>query len=388
MKISLKNLSAIAGRHGFVVCSALPLEVASQVLQTQSSNLRDWQDRNYCGEMKYMERRVDIFIDLRNFLPEVRFVVVLAIPYSGQKALHFLPKWGYGRVSRYAWGKDYHIVCRSLLESFIADLEVEIGDVRGMIKWRAFSDAVPLLERALGARSGLGFVGKNAMLIRPGLGSYFFIAEILWDVSVSDWEENPNLWRGGRRLEPKVEKSCLAGENCSKCTGCIEACPTEAIVSPGVIDARRCISYLTIEKKTPFSPQESSSIGDWIFGCDMCQEVCPFNAKSDELQRCDSFLDSKPCKYLSLQSILGISSDGEFKQTFKDTPFMRARRERLVRNACSVASNTKYFPAAKLLSILMQQDSSELIRAQARYSLEELARCADGVEAIRIGRFL
>src|SRR5262249_48732838 len=223
----------------------------------------------------------------------------------------------YGRIARYAWGLDYHEVVKARLHNLIAEIKrLEGREVAA----RAFVDAVPLLERAVAARAGLGFTGKNTNLLQPRQGSWFFLAEILLN------------------LELPVEENRLK-ISCGSCHRCLDACPTDAFAAAYQLDSRRCISYLTIENKGAIPPALRAGLGEWLFGCDVCQEVCPFNRFATDTYWQEFRPEYGAGQKLDVVEILAIKTDEEFRARFKCTPLTRPKRRGLLRNAAVVAAN-------------------------------------------------
>ena len=359
--VPLSIINTIADEFGFVVCGYLPEKVVTQSLSADVIALANWQDSGFAGQMEYMKRRPELFTELRTFLPEVRSVLTLLVSYNLRPQPHTqhsgAPK-GYGRVARYAWGRDYHRVLKKLLKEFLSSVEERTGS--GPITYRIFTDAVPLLERALGRESKLGFVGKNTLLIRPGIGSFTFIAELLWDLQCEmDLED----------LKPSSEQS-----GCGSCQRCIERCPTQAIVHPHRLDARRCISYLTIEKRGPLTDWERTALGDWVFGCDICQDVCPYNHRGVQPGKIQEFSpENGEGEFLDLRRLLKIGSVEEFRAKFQGTAIMRAGRERLLRNAISVSINSNFDDIVPELRLLTQNDPSVTLRMAAEQALRHFS---------------
>jgi len=351
--ITLATLKELAFKEGLTVLAVrdiVPLKPAADAL-------RLWQGNGYAGEMKYMLREPELLSDPCRVAPFTKSVVVFAVDYSSKS--HPELKSGYGRVARYAWGKDYHTVLRNKLRALVNSIESHLGRT---ISCRVFSDSVPLLERALAADAGLGFVGKNTFLIRPRYGSNFFIAEILWDIELES---------------EKVESS----GSCGTCSRCISSCPTGAIVDEYQLDARKCISYLSIEKRGALKVSERRAIGEWVFGCDICQDVCPFNHASQKEALAAQFNDfdaeSGVGPLLNLRTLIELRSESEFKRLFSETALMRAGREGLVRNALLVAANTGACELASAIVEAAQSDSSAVVRSHAFWSLAELGRRFD-----------
>src|SRR5918997_2523018 len=282
-----------------------------------AGRLKEWQGGGMAADMGYMRRPVGLLSDPRRLQKSARSVVSLGVSYYPGE--HPENVGGGGRIARYAWGKDYHVVIKERLRSLRAGIEEELGC---RIKARAFTDAVPLLERSAAQHAGLGFFGRNSCLINGDMGSYFFIADLILDLE----------------LEPDAEGT----GTCGKCARCINACPTGAIKAPGVVDARVCISYLTIENTGEIPHELRHAVGDWAFGCDVCQEVCPYNKRKATLSRWPEFsAHSGTGPYLTIAEVLGIKTDEEFEERFGETPLTRPGRAGLLRNCCVAAGNLK-----------------------------------------------
>lgn len=348
--ILLDRLVALAAEHGLMVVG----HTDAQPLEADIARLAQWQSAGYAGDMSFMERAAEGFGRPDRFVSGARTVVTFAVRYSA-RPLPARPPGG-GRVARYAWGQDYHVVLRTRLGALVQRLEAECGPFSA----RIFSDAVPLLERALAARSGLGFVGKNTLLIVPRIGSYTFLAEIVADLEI---------------VAPRL-KQVVGG--CGTCFRCATQCPTGAIVAPFQLDARRCIAYLTIEKRSELSWAEREMIGEWIFGCDVCQDVCPFNhaprvrgdgAAIDEFEPID-----RVGPWLDLARVLELRSEGEFQRRFSGTALLRGRRKTLARNAAVVAANTGAVELTGLLAQRVTTDPSPLVRSHCLWAVWVLER--------------
>ena len=356
--LSLKELNSCAAEQGLHIvgyCGAEPLSQARQ-------RLVKWQERGFAGELAYMERDPDLLCSPSRLLEGARSVVAFSLWYGSQPAPP--REEGYGRVARYAWGRDYHRVLKRRLTAFVERVETQLGS---SLQWRVFSDAVPLLERGLAARAGLGFVGKNSMLIRPGIGSYFFLAEVIWDLDLS--------------LEDALP---VFEEDCGSCQRCIDQCPSDAIVEPFTVDARKCISYLTIEKRGSLTAWEREALGEWVFGCDICQDVCPFNHTALKFGREPDLDEFRAINgsggLLKLDELLDIRSAYEFERRFAGTALMRAKREGLLRNAAVVAANTFSYTSLAALRSAAQEDSSAVVREHSLWALGRLAPQASGAE--------
>jgi epoxyqueuosine reductase len=294
------------------------------VTRLASSDLGDfyekWLAKGYAGEMAYLARP-DAVAKRRNphlILPVARSAVVVALNYFQKppESIEELPDGIRGRVARYAWGDDYHEVMWSRLDELAAFIEAEAGHP---IAFRRYVDTGPLLERELAMRAGLGWFGKNTMLISPGLGSWLFLGELLLDLEL---EYDPPF----------------GGDHCGTCTRCIEACPTQCILPHRILDASRCISYLTIELESEQMPSEMRPmIGDWIFGCDVCQEVCPWNRFARPTDE-PAFRPRPGLPYPHLDELLALDEEG-FGRRFKGSPIQRAKRHGLQRNAAVALDN-------------------------------------------------
>ena len=271
---------------------------------------RAWLDAGYAGEMTYLPRGAEKRRDTRLPFEGVRSAVVVALNYGGKQPA--------GTVARYARGKDYHDVMIARLESLHAWIEAELGrDVRG----KAYVDTGPILERDLAQRAGLGWIGKNTMLISPRHGSFFFLGALLLDLDLQ-------------------ADAPFEADRCGSCTRCLEACPTDAFVEPRVLDANRCISYLTIEHRSEIAPELQPLMGDLIYGCDICQDVCPWNHRfatelpDNELAARAENVTPDPTELMSL-------SDDDFRERFRGSPIKRAKRIGLARNALIALRNSK-----------------------------------------------
>jgi epoxyqueuosine reductase len=274
------------------------------------SRLQEWLSRGYAGEMNYMSRHAAARQHPSSILPAVRSVIMVAMDYSEtgdhewQRKPSEAERANQSKIARYAAGTDYHEVMWHRLDKLLAALQCEVPHCRG----RGVVDTAPLLERDFARRAGLGWIGKNTMLINPQRGSYFFLGALLTDLD----------------LKPDAPHEI---DHCGSCTACLEACPTQAFAGPGWLDARRCISYLTIELRGPIPESSRPGIGDWLFGCDVCQEVCPWNR--------DSSLAPQP---LDAREVLAMD-DHSYRRRFGDTAMTRAKRSGLRRNAALVLGN-------------------------------------------------
>ena len=268
----------------------------------------EWLDRGYSGEMTYLARGADKRRDTRLPFEGVKSAIVVGMNYGGKQPP--------GPIARYARGADYHDVMIERLGSLHAFIREERGtDVRG----KAYVDTGPILERDLAQRAGLGWIAKNTMLIHPRRGSFFFLGALLVDLVL-------------RPDEP------FGADRCGTCTRCLDACPTDAFVAPRVLDATRCISYLTIEHRSAIADELQPLMGGLIYGCDICQDVCPWNHRfATELG--DPALAPRPENENPDVAQLTTLDDETFRQRFKGSPIKRAKRSGLARNAAIALAN-------------------------------------------------
>ncbi|MCH6234123.1 tRNA epoxyqueuosine(34) reductase QueG [Cognataquiflexum rubidum] len=236
-------------------------------LEEEAPKLEAWLNQNYQGQMAYMANHFDKRLDPTKLVEGAKTVVSLIYNYFPKKEL-FQEKEEY-KIAKYAYGQDYHHVIKEKLKVLLENLRQEIGEIDG----RAFVDSAPVMERQWAQKSGLGWLGKNSLLLNKEMGSFFFLAELVIDLEVAP--------------DPPILK-----DYCGTCTKCIDACPTEAIVQPGVVDASKCISYLTIELKENIPAAFKGKMENWVFGCDICQDVCPWNRFSKPHQ--EPLFDPKP----------------------------------------------------------------------------------------------
>lgn len=225
-------------------------------LDEEEDRLKEWLGRGYQGEMAYLERNIDKRLDPRLLVPGAKTVITFLYNYFPQDE----QQRGAPSIARYARGEDYHRVIKDKLYNLVTRLEEQAGKISG----RIFVDSAPVMERQWAALAGLGWIGKNSLLLRKGTGSWFFIGSLISDLDIAP--DTP------------------VTDHCGSCTACMEACPTQAIVADGVVDASKCISYLTIELKDPIPQEFHNNLSGWAFGCDICQEVCPWNRFSEPNQ--------------------------------------------------------------------------------------------------------
>ncbi len=346
-----------------------------------------WVDAGYAAAMGYMTRDVARRQDPRHLLPSARSVVVVGLSYFVANPPPDL--WddpSRGRIARYAWGRDYHDVMTPRLRE-LADFIAR--QARREVQYRVCVDTGPLLERDMAAQAGLGFIGKNTCLISPGLGSYLFLGEVLVDLEL-DFDpvallcsphyppslppSSPNFGRGrgdggdseGRLSTPE---SHPVG-TCGQCTRCLDTCPTHAFPAPYILDSNRCISYLTIELKGSIPLDLRPRMGNWIFGCDECQAICPWPRRFARPTQ-ERFLRFDPELVAPrLLDLIMLSDDG-FRARFKGSPILRAKRRGLLRNVAVALGNWGDAQAVPALRRALN-DADPLIREHAAWALARM----------------
>jgi epoxyqueuosine reductase len=330
------ELKAAAGRLGFTgvgVCPAVSPEGLGRFEQ--------WLSAGYAGQMQYLPARAAAYAHPRHVLDGARSIVMLALDYRTVEPA--ASQAGRGRVSRYAWGTDYHDLIRGKLNELAEVLHVRApaASVRGVV------DTAPLLERDFAELAGLGWIGKNTLLLNKQAGSWFFLAALLTDVEL-DYDQ------------------AHATDHCGTCRACLDACPTDAFVDAYVLDARRCISYLTIESPGPIPLELRPSMGDWLFGCDVCQEVCPWNHKAPVADE-PALRPLAGLTTLDLAELFELDL-AQFRTRFRHTPLMRPKRRGLLRNAAIVLGNQRAPEGLKPL-ISGLNDEEPLVRASSAWAL-------------------
>jgi epoxyqueuosine reductase len=293
-------IKALAKEEGFMYCG-----IAKALrLEDDERRLEKWLNKEMHGKMGYMENHFDLRVDPTKLVPGAKSVITFLMNYyPKEQQMQDVPK-----IARYAWGEDYHEVIRAKLKTILSKIEEKTGEING----RGFVDSAPVLERAWALRSGLGWVGKNGNLITKSTGSYFFIATLITDL-VLEYDD------------PYVK------DYCGSCNRCVEACPTDAILPNKIVDGSKCISYFTIELKDAIIPAEmKGKFGDWMFGCDVCQEVCPWNRFA---------IPHEEEKFMPIAEILEYSkkdweslTEESFKKIFKHSPLKRSKFSGIQRN--------------------------------------------------------
>ena len=271
-------------------------------LEQEAPRLEDWLNKNRNGEMHYMENHFDKRLDPTLLVPGAKSVVSLLLNYYPEET----QREDSYKISKYAYGTDYHFVIKDKLKEFLEAIRAHIGEVDG----RAFVDSAPVLDKAWAAKSGLGWVGKNSNLLTKQVGSFFFIAELIIDL--------------------ELEYDTPVTDHCGSCTACIDACPTQAIVDPYVVDGSKCISYFTIELKNEIPDYAKGKMDDWMFGCDVCQDVCPWNRFSKPHN--EPLFNPKPELLQYSKKEWKELTQEVFSEIFKKSPVKRTKFSGLKRN--------------------------------------------------------
>lgn len=292
-------LKETAQQLGFDFCGVAKAEFLSE----EAPRLESWLNQGMQGKMHYLENYFDIRLDPTKLMEGAQSVVTLLYNYYPSEDLASIDSY---KIAKYAYGKDYHFVIKEKLRSLLDQLREEIGDIGG----RAFVDSAPILERVWAKKSGLGWVGKNSLLLNKQQGSFFFIAVLLLDI--------------------KLEYDHPTTDHCGTCTRCLDACPTDAIVEPYVVDGSKCISYFTIELKDEIPQEVQGKFEDWIFGCDICQDVCPWNRHASPHQE-PAFEPHPDLAGMKKQDWEELTEE-VFRKVFQKSAVKRTKFEGLKRN--------------------------------------------------------
>jgi epoxyqueuosine reductase len=346
------DIAAIAKELGFHRAAIIPIEAPRR-----HELYRSWLAAGHAGDMAYLSEAAHIEhrADLRTLLDSASSLIVVALAYDRVDPVVPAGRLT-GRIARYARGEDYHMVMRDKLATLADRLAQELGRP---VASRPCVDSAPVLEREWAERGGLGFVAKNTMLIAPGLGSYVVLGELLVAAELAPTAP----------AEP-------AKPRCGSCRACLDACPTGAFVDQYVLDARRCISYLTIENEGPIPVELRAQIGTWVFGCDICQEVCPFNAGAGDAP--DPMLRPRTGEHALPDLVaLAMTNTNQLRQFVKRTALRRVSRESLLRNVAVALGNTGSPDAIPALQHLLAH-KSELVREHARWALDRITSAAGG----------
>ena len=293
---------------GFLHCGIAKAEF----LESEAPRLEAWLKAGHHGKMQYMENHFDKRLDPTLLVPGAKTVVSLLYNYFPEEKL---PEENNYNLAKYAYGEDYHFVIKDKLYAFLEKIQKNIGEVDG----RVFVDSAPVLERVWAQRAGLGWIGKHSLLLNRSAGSFFFLAELIIDLEITP--------------------DSAVGDYCGTCTACMDACPTDAIPSPYIVDSNRCISYLTIELKESIPSEFQEKMEDWVFGCDICQDVCPWNRFATPHQEArfepkEELLEMNKTDWVEL-------TEETFRKVFKKSAVKRTRFDGLKRNVSFVSAAGK-----------------------------------------------
>lgn len=286
----------------------------ADILTEEGKHLQEWLNRRYQGTMDWMERNVEKRMDPRNIVPHAKSVISVAMNYYAGVPHTDSPE--IGKISRYAWGDDYHILVTARIQTLVDCIKQEKPDANA----KAYVDTGPAMDKAWAVRAGVGWLGKHTNVITKDYGSWVFLGEIILDV--------------------ELEYDEPIADFCGSCRACIDACPTHAIVEPYVLDATKCISYLTIEHKGEIPGELKPKFENWIYGCDICQDVCPWNSFQQQTKE-QAFLPREANVAPQLKELESITKE-EFNERFRKSPIKRPKREGFIRNVKTVIEqNTK-----------------------------------------------
>lgn len=290
--------------------------VPATALTEEGARLQQWLARGFHGRMNYMERAPEQRGDPRRLLPSAKSVVCVALNYFRPEKHLNAPDTG--KISRYAWGDDYHDVLRDKLKALLAWVQTQQPEIEGKI----CVDSSPMMDKAWAVRAGIGWLGKHSNVITKEFGSWIFLGELLLSAEFDDYD------------------SFIEPDHCGKCTACLDACPTGAIIAPYQVDATRCISYGTIELREPELPEPiNSNLEGWVFGCDICQDVCPWSRFSKQTAE-ERFAPREDIIEPKLVELIELSQE-EFSARFRKSPVKRAKLAGLQRNASAALNNSR-----------------------------------------------
>ena len=336
------KIKEAAQQLGFDLVGISPVQ-----LPPHGESFARWLRGGFAGELGYMSRTEVLRRDPHKLVPWAQSIISVGMNYFTPSTRPASAAGAEGWISRYAWGDDYHELVKARLEQLLETIRTLCD---GKIEGRAFVDSGPVLERDFAGVAGLGWIGKNTHLISPKRGSWFFLGELFVDVPLA--YDRP------------------IRDRCGSCGLCLNACPTQAFVGPYVLDARRCISYLTIELKGAMPRHLRPLVGNHIFGCDICQEVCPYNVKAQATA--EAAFGPRPGLYAPQLIPLLSLTDAEFRQRFRGSPILRAKRRGFLRNVAIALGNLKSKEAVPAL-IASLDDPEPLVRGHAAWALGEIA---------------
>jgi epoxyqueuosine reductase len=293
-----KLVKDVVLKHGFMDCAI----AQSGFLEDEAPRLTNWLQNDHHGTMKWMENHFDKRLDTRKLVEGSKSIITMTFNYSPSE----IQPEGKPKIAKYAYGEDYHFVLKDKMRYIVSELQTQIGHFNA----RVFVDSAPVMERAWAAKAGLGWIGKHSLLLSKKRGSFFFIAQIICD------------------LELKYDGPVT--DHCGSCTACIDACPTDAIIADKVVDSNKCISYLTIELKESIPEQYNEKMEDWVFGCDICQDVCPWNrfATPNKEKRFSPVKEIHSYSWEEWEEI----TESVFKDVFKKSAIKRTKFSGFLRN--------------------------------------------------------
>jgi len=306
MKITNDIVIEKAKEQGFDLIGFAPAEELTKEIK----NFEKWLNENYQAGMQYMERNIEKRKNVKNLLPAAKSVISLGLNYFTPDK--YSNDIGKGKISRYAWGKDYHLIIWEKLDKLVD----KIKKIDNSFKAKTYVDTGPVMDKAWAVKSGIGWLGKHTNVINKEYGSWFFIATLITNF--------------------EFEYSLPIEDFCGSCRACIDACPTNAIIDEYVVDANKCISYLTIENKEEIPRHFKGKFDNWIFGCDVCQDVCPWNNKFSKVTDTVEFFPVKDNKEINLDEAVSLSIE-EFNKRFEESPVKRAKLSGLKRNAAFIS---------------------------------------------------
>jgi epoxyqueuosine reductase len=333
-----RTIKEEAQREGFELVGISPVEIPPH-----EESFAQWLRKGLGGEMGYLNRTEELRRDPKKLIPWAVSVISVGMNYFAQLPRPEASNGSHGWISRYAWGDDYHDLVKQRLDLLLEKIRrIHAGPVEG----RAFVDSGPVLERGIAGVSGIGWIGKNTHLISPQKGSWFFLGELFLSIELA--------------YDRAIK------DRCGQCDLCLKACPTGAFVGPYVLDARRCISYLTIELRGPIPGHLRPLMGNHVFGCDICQEICPYNVKAQPTRE-EAFQPRAGLYAPDLIPLLSLTEE-EFRRRFKGSPILRAKRRGFLRNVAVALGNLKSREAVPALTRALQ-DSEPLVRGHAAWAL-------------------
>lgn len=342
-----KQIKELAHAQGFELVGIAPAQVAPGW-----ERFSQWLSNGYAGEMRYLETGSSARQSPDSIVPQARSIVMLGMSYHQPKLREQVVPVGHGRVASYAVGEDYHRLLWDKLNQLTSWLS---GEVPGSHS-RGIVDTAPLLERDFARLAGLGWFGKNTMLINKRMGSFLLLAAIV------------------TTIELEIDQPHVSS-HCGSCTACLNACPTQAFPEPGVLDAGKCISYLTIEKRGSIPIEQRSGIGDWLFGCDICQDVCPWNRKAPrgkDTRLLEAEWHQPDSSTIHLIELLTMD-ETKFRLWFRDTAMWRAKRQGLLRNACLILGNQGDAAAVEALHAVATGEDA-VVKEAAEWAIAKILK--------------